>query len=73
LVKQAATLFVVFNGPILHQNKMKTLLLSRRFRSLFVLHRYISNKSNKKYEGIKERFDENQARLYFDQWLKSLW
>ena len=52
---------------------MKTLLLGGRYRSLFVFHRYISNKSNKKYEGIKEKFDENDARLYFDQWLKSLW
>jgi len=42
-------------------------------RPLIVCYRYVSNKSNKKYEGIRERFDENEARLYFDKWLKSLW
>ena len=33
----------------------------------------VSNKSNKNYEEIRERFDEDEARLYFDKWLKSLW
>ncbi len=27
----------------------------------------------KKYEGIRVKFDEDKARLYFDKWLKSLW
>jgi hypothetical protein len=26
----------------------------------------------KKYEGIRVKFDEDKARLYFDKWLKSL-
>ena len=29
--------------------------------------------STKKYEGIKVKLSEDQAREYFDQWLKSLW
>jgi hypothetical protein len=49
------------------------LLLVGRYRSLFVSHRFISNKSTKKFEGIRERLVENEARLYFDKWLKSLW
>ena len=50
------------------------LLLGGRFRpSAFVSYRFASNKSNIKYEGIRMRIDENQARTYFDQWLKSLW
>jgi hypothetical protein len=39
----------------------------------FVCYRFVSSKSNEKYRGIKEKFDENQARLYFDKWIKSLW
>jgi hypothetical protein len=35
--------------------------------------RFVSNKSIQYYQGIREKFDENQARLYFDQWIKSLW
>jgi hypothetical protein len=49
------------------------LLLGGRFRSSFVYYRFASNKSNIKYEGVGMRIDENQARTYFDQWLKSLW
>jgi hypothetical protein len=49
------------------------LFLGRRFRPLFVYYRFGSNKSNVKYEGIREKIDENEARLYFDQWIKSLW
>jgi hypothetical protein len=49
------------------------LFLGGRFRPLFVCCRFVTNKSNIKYEGIRERIDENQARLYFDKWLKSLW
>lgn len=44
-----------------------------RYRSLFISYRFVSNESNKKYEGIKAKFDEDQARLYFDKWIKSLW
>jgi len=49
------------------------LFLFGRYDSLFVSYRFVSNKSNKNYEGIREKFDEDQARLYFDKWIKSLW
>ena len=49
------------------------LVLFGRYRSSFGYHRYVSNESIKKYKGIRETFDENQARLYFDKWIKSLW
>ncbi|CAF0766885.1 unnamed protein product [Rotaria sp. Silwood1] len=46
------------------------LLLIRRFRPLYNCYRHASNK---KYEGIREKIDENQARINFDKWIKSLW
>ncbi|CAF2394323.1 unnamed protein product [Rotaria sp. Silwood2] len=46
------------------------LCLIGRYRPVYNCHRYASNK---KYEGIREKFDENQARIYFDKWIKSLW
>jgi hypothetical protein len=49
------------------------LVLFERYNPLFVSYRFLSNKSNEKYQGIREKFDEDQARLYFDKWLKSLW
>ncbi len=49
------------------------LLLGRQFRPFVDSYRFIANKSNKKYEGIRERIDEKEARLYFDKWIKSLW
>lgn len=42
-------------------------------RLLINSYRFISNKSNKTYQGIREKFDETQARIYFDEWIKSLW
>ncbi|CAF3535988.1 unnamed protein product [Adineta steineri] len=51
-------------------NRSINILLTGRCRPLVISYRLISNK---KYEGIRESFDEDQARLYFDQWLKSLW
>jgi hypothetical protein len=37
------------------------LFLGGRFRPLFIYYRFASNKSNIKYEGIRERIDVNQA------------
>ena len=54
-------------------NRISIRFLSGRCRSLLIYSRSISNKSNVKYEGIREKFDENEARLYFDKWIKSLW
>jgi hypothetical protein len=46
------------------------LLLGQRYYPSFISYRFISNK---KFDGIRERFDEDKARLYFDKWIKSLW
>ncbi|CAF3356025.1 unnamed protein product [Rotaria socialis] len=46
------------------------LLLIGRCRVSYYCYRCVSNK---RIEGIREKFDENQARIYFDKWLKSLW
>jgi len=50
--------------------RSNNLLLFVRCYPSFISYRFISNK---KFEGIRERFDENEARLYFDKWIKSLW
>jgi hypothetical protein len=48
-------------------------LSTARNRSLFIFSRLFSNKQHAKIEGIRENFSEYEVRLYFDEWLKSLW
>ena len=47
------------------------LLLIRRYPSS--INSICRKVSNIRYEGIREEINENEARDYFDQWLKSLW
>ena len=49
------------------------LCLTKQYWLLIIPHRFVSNKSYIKCEGVRERIDENQTRLYFDQWLKARW
>ena len=44
-----------------------------RFRSLSIFSRLISTKQTEKIEGIRDNFSDYEVRLYFDEWLKSLW
>jgi hypothetical protein len=46
------------------------LILRGRYHPLLVCYRSVSKKN---YDGIRERFDEKKARVYFDKWIKSLW
>jgi hypothetical protein len=48
-------------------------LSKARNRSLFIFSRLFSSKQHTKIEGIRENFSEYEVRLYFDEWLKSLW
>ena len=49
-------------------------LLKAQYRPVFIFARLLSNvKSYEKIQGIRENFSEYEVRLYFDQWLKSLW
>ena len=50
----------------------RSLLFSFGRRSLLG-QRSVSSQSCNKVEGIRVKFDENEARLHFDRWLKSLW
>ena len=50
--------------------KSLNLLANRLYRPSWVYYRYLSKR---KYDGIQHKFDADQARLYFDQWIKSLW
>jgi hypothetical protein len=48
-------------------------LFKEQCRSSFIFSRLFSNKNYEKIEGIRENFSEYEVRLYFDEWLKSLW
>ena len=59
-------------------------MLWKRFGNVLMKERYrytlmnircmtSSNSKKKKIDGIPFQFDEEHAREYFEQWLKSLW
>jgi hypothetical protein len=52
---------------------LTSFLFKQQYRSLIIFSRLFSSKNYEKIEGIRENFSEYEVRLYFDEWLKSLW
>jgi hypothetical protein len=48
-------------------------LFREQCQTLLIFARLFSSKPNEKMEGLRENFSEYEVRLYFDEWLKSLW
>jgi hypothetical protein len=48
-------------------------LFKVQYRSGFIFSRLLTSKPYDKIQGIRENFSEYEVRLYFNQWLKSLW
>ena len=53
--------------------RLGNVLMKEKYRLLLISNRHITNAKKKTIEGIRFGFEEEQARVYFDQWLKSLW
>lgn len=67
---------IIIVNKICDKRKMTILirnLFKNQYRSFIISTRLLSNNYHERIQGIHDNFSEYEARLYFDQWLKSLW